>query len=466
MSRVDSRPRTTGRAPAVGLAATLVLVAAAVLVPLATGWQVHPRDDDLGFAPTHGTWQPGVGVGTPLALALAVAGVRWGPSLAQTLPWRRLLLLSAAAAAAWMLALALVDGPSGLTRALGNRWEYLPTARDVTSVPELLSTFTSRIPYSAAPDNWVTHVAGHPPGALLFFVGLVRLGLGGDLAAALVVTALAATTAPAVLVALRALGAPSAARSAAPYLVLTPAAVYLCVSADAVFTATAAWGLAALALATSARSGRALTGWALLAGLLLGTCVTFSYGLPLLGTLCLAVLAAGRRWAPLPLAAASALVPVLALWAGGYAIWEAYPVLVERYWDGIASRRPAAYWSWGNLAALAVSAGPVVGAGLAAAGAWAGRLLPGRDLGAGEAGEAGGAGERRVVVLLVAGAAAFVVLASLSQMSKGEVERIWLPVVPWLSLALLALPRRWAVPALGGQVAWALLVQHLLYTSW
>jgi methylthioxylose transferase len=458
VSRLAQEPpvleRRGDRAPLLGLVAALLLVAAAVVVPLASGWDVHPRDDDRGFAPTHGIWDPGLGVGTPFALALALAGVRWGPALAQRLPWGRLLWVTGAAAAAWMLALALVDGPSGLTRALGNRWEYLPTAREVGSVPELLATYTARIPYSAAPDNWVTHVAGHPPGALLFFVGLVRLGLGGDLAAGLVVTVLAATTAPAVLVALRALGAPSAARTAAPLLALSPAAVYLCVSADAVFTATAAWGLAALALATRARRGAALAGWSVLAGLLLGTCVTFSYGLPLLGTLCLAVLAAGRRWSPLPVAAAAALVPVALLASGGYLLWEAYPVLVERYWDGIASRRPAAYWSWGNLAALVVCAGPVVGAGLAA--------LRGRS----DWSNGPEAGERRVVVLLVAGAVGFVLLASLSQMSKGEVERIWLPLVPWLSLALLALPRRWARWGTGLQVAWALLVQHLLYTSW
>ena len=57
----------------------------------------------------------------------------------------------------------------------------------------MLDTFVDRIPY-AAEDNWVTHVAGHPPGALLFFVGLVRLGLGGDLQAGLVVIAIAATS--------------------------------------------------------------------------------------------------------------------------------------------------------------------------------------------------------------------------------------------------------------------------------
>ena len=37
---------------------------------------------------------------------------------------------------------------------------------------------SSRIPIDAAPDNWPVHIAGHPPGALLFFVLLDRIGLG------------------------------------------------------------------------------------------------------------------------------------------------------------------------------------------------------------------------------------------------------------------------------------------------
>ena len=76
---------------------------------------------------------------------------------------------------------------------------------------------------------------------------LVRLGLGGALAAGLVVTLLAATTPVAVLVTLRVLGAEPLARRAAPFLVLAPAAIWQAVSADAVFAAVAAWGLAALA---------------------------------------------------------------------------------------------------------------------------------------------------------------------------------------------------------------------------
>ena len=56
--------------------------------------------------------------------------------------------------------------------------------------------------------------AGHPPGALTFYVVLVRLGLGGGLAAGIVTTLVAATTALAVMVTLRALGAERMARRA------------------------------------------------------------------------------------------------------------------------------------------------------------------------------------------------------------------------------------------------------------
>jgi hypothetical protein len=46
------------------------------------------------------------------------------------------------------------------------------------------------------------------------------------------------------------------------------------------------------------------------------------------------------------------------------------------------------------------------------------------------------------------------------------VERIWLPFVPWLLLTTALLPERWRRWGLLLQVAWALAVQQLLYTSW
>jgi hypothetical protein len=69
-------------------------------------------------------------------------------------------------------------------------------------------------------------------------------------------------------------------------------------------------------------------------------------------------------------------------------------------------------------------------------------------------------------VLPVAGAVVAVAVADLSLMSKAEVERIWLPFVPWLLVSTALLPERWRRPGLLLQVATALLVEHLLYTSW
>ena len=247
-------------APWVGLGVAALLVAASIVLPVLFGWDTETRrDDKVQLPPLHGFWDPKLVPLSALAIALALLGWRYAERVAERLPWRALLLACFVVGFGWLVALALVDGEAGLTRVLGNPYEYLETAREVDDVGLMLETFVDRIPFGLD-DAWVTHVAGHPPGALLFFVGLVRIGLGGDLAAALVVTGLAATTAPAVLVTLRALGAEQVARRAAPFLVLTPAAVFMAVSADAMFAAVAAWGLACLALGATARRAGAVPG--------------------------------------------------------------------------------------------------------------------------------------------------------------------------------------------------------------
>jgi hypothetical protein len=442
---------TRAHAPWVGLAVALLLVLVAFAVPPLFDWEVWaraPRSLANGeLPPLHGFWEPKlVGPGTLPAVAIALLGWRYAVDLAERLSWRRLLLVSYVAGLAWLLALAFVDGTSGISRVLGDPYEYLRSARAVTSVHQLLETYVDRIPFSAA-DDWPTHPAAHPPGALLFFVGLVKVGLGGDFAAGLVVTVIAATTALAVLVTLRALGAETMARRAAPFLVLAPAAVFMAVSADAVFAALAAWGLACLAIgATRPTRGRAVA-WSALAGLLLGYAVLMSYGMPLIGLVALAILVAARSWLPLPVSAATALLVVLAFAAGGFSWWEAYPLLTDRYWDGIAAVRPTSYWLWGALAALVVCAGPMLGAGLAQVVTLRRRA-------------------DRVVLLLVSAAAAAIVVAELSRMSKAEVERIWLPFVPWLLVSTALLPERWRRWGVAVQVASAIVVQQLVYTTW
>lgn len=442
-------PGSASRAPLAGLVAALALIALAVAVPALLDWNVRVR----WFPPLHAVWHPRLGPGTLPALLLAALGAYGAVGWAERLPWRRLLVLAFLAGLAWMLALAWVDGPGGVGSVLEHRYEYLPTARSTHDVGGMLEEYVERIGYDAAPDNWPVHVAGHPPGALLFFVALVRLGLGGGLAAGLVVTVVAASTAVAVLVTLRVLGAETCARRVAPFLVLGPAAVWQSVSGDAVFAAVGAWGITAMAVSATARTRRGLVGWGVVAGLLLGALVMMSYGMPLFGILAVAVVARARRWAPLPVAGLAALGVVALFAVLGFSYLEALPELRERYWDGVASRRPAAYWMWGDLAALLLSAGPLAGAGLA-------QLLARPPRGPADP------SPRATVWTLAAAGWLMVLVADLSQMSRAEVERIWLPFVPWILLACGLLPRGWRRAGVVVQVVTALVVQHLLRTTW
>lgn len=438
----DDLARVRERTLWLGFAAAVALAAAGVLVPEVGNWDVHVRS----WPPLHAEWDPRLGPGTVPAVLLAVLAAWHSVDLAGRLGWRTLLAVTYAVGVAWLLALAYVDGRDGVGAVLEHPYEYLRTARATEDFPATLEEYVDRIPFSAD-DNWPVHVAGHPPGALGFFVVLARLGLGGGYAAGLVVTLIAASTAVAVLVTLRVLGAEGAARRSAPFLVLGPAAVWQCVSADGMFAAVAAWGIAALAVAATRRS----LAWSAVAGLLLGSCVMLSYGLPLLGVLALVVLWRAGSWRPLLPAALAALAVVLVFAAYGFSWWEALPVLRERYWDGVQKNRPASYWMWGNLAALVFAAGPLVGAAVAAAASSLSRAK---------------ARGTRTAAWLCAGGMGMVLLADLSRMSQAEVERIWLPFVPWLLVGCALLPERWRRRGLVVQLAAALLVQHLLFTGW
>jgi hypothetical protein len=435
----------TPRAPLIGLAVAVLLLVASAVIPAVTGWKVY-----VSTPPLHAEFDPRVGVGTIPAVVLAVLAVLFAARLAARARWWMLLVGATLASAAWMISLALTDGLAGIGTILDTNYEYLNTARAVTDVGATLRDYIAHIPFDSD-HHWPVHIAGHPPGALLFFVALVRMGISTGLAAGFAVIAVAATTPAAILITLRRLGAEAEARAAAPFLVFGSAAIWMAVSADAMFGAIAAWGLCALAASATAKRVGWMLGLSLLAGLLLGYCVMLSYGLPLLGVLAVAILLIARSWRPLVGALAAALAVVLTFAANGFAWWEAYPVLSKRYWDGIASSRPYGYWVWGDLAALTVSAGPIVGASVAAAiSRVRTALTPGL----------------RAVVFLVCAAAITVALADLSAMSKAEVERIWLPFVPWLLVGTALLPATWRRPALALQVTFALVMEHLLSTGW
>ncbi len=443
-----TQPRTRlvlSRRTAWGLGAGAGLFAAAAIVPRLTGTDVHLSW--VGWPPLAAEWSPRLGPGTAAAVVIAVGLVVKGHALASHLPWRRLVLVTWLTGLAWTLSLALVDGPQGISRVFARPTEYVYDARTVTSVPQLLTEFTARIPLGT-PYHWQTHVGGHPPGALLVFVGLDRIGISDPLAVGLVVLTAGTTVIMALLIAAQALAGEQWARRAAPFLAGAPAAIWVGVSADALYAAVAAWGLALLALAATRARGR--VAYSLLAGVLLGWCCYLSYGLVLLAILAVAVLLVARNASPLPWAVAGALAVAAAFTAGGFVWWDGYAALRTRYYAGLGGLRPYWYWVWADLAAATAATGLGVWAAL---GHTSRALLHGRT------------GDRAIAVLGSAGVLCMLA-ATLSAMSKAEVERIWLPFSWWALLLAALLPsaeRRWL---LGVQAATGLALASLLRPGW
>jgi hypothetical protein len=391
-----------------------------VTVALAWGtWRVAGSGVALRAAPLMGRWHAPVVGGLAPAALVAVVVVALGPGVAGSLPWRRIPPLAGLAASLWATSLAASAGWDRLTAPLTTRHEYEPFAARVGDLPRFLRTYVADLP------GLPVHVQGHPPGPVALAWLLDRIGLSGaGWLAALVVAAWGAAVALA-LAATRTVAGEAAARRAAPALVLLPAAVWAATSVDALFAAIAA---AAVALA----AGRHRVA----AGLVLGVGLLCTYGMALVVPIALAV---GGRRALRPLAA-GALVPLgLAATLGFW--WPAgLTATSARYWTGIAGQRPALYLTLvGNPGALALATGPAVAAGLALA--WA----------------------RRDRVLLLAGAAlAMVALADVSQMARGEVERIWLLFVPLLAVVAPGHRRWWLV----AQALLAMALQALLASPW
>ncbi|MGZ8777192.1 MAG: hypothetical protein ACXWZ5_15040, partial [Mycobacterium sp.] len=360
------------------VAVGVVLVVAAFVVPHLDLGIVTPLinatperfRDFADTAPIFGWFQAHVGWGTVPAIVIGAAAVLWGQSVAQRLPWRWVPWVTWATGCAWAFSLAMVDGwERGFAGRLTARHEYLRQVPTITDIPEAVRTFAGRI-LDYQPDSWITHVSGHPPGALLSFVWLDRIGLGGGAWAALLCLLVGSSAAAAIVVAVRALVNEDTARMAAPFVALAPTAIWIAVSADGYFAGVAAWGIALLALAA-----RRKTRWPMLtaagSGLLLGWGIFLNYGLGLMAIPAIAVLLAAVDWraalrALVP-AVLAALVIVAVFAAAGFWWFDGYVAVQERYWQGIANDRPFQYWSWANFASVvcAIGLGSVAGIGRA-----------------------------------------------------------------------------------------------------
>ncbi|WP_405951484.1 hypothetical protein [Streptomyces prunicolor] len=461
-TRPDDRPRDVPgdrRRDLVRDLAAALAAALLVLVAVLVGTAIQHRDHSLFVAwpPVFAQWAPHVGPGTPAALAVAVAVVAYGPGLAARLPWRTLLFTAWGTAMAWTFSLSLVDGwQRGIASRLTTTNEYLTVIDRFHDIPATLRDFTHHI-LSHSPAPWPAHIAGHPPAATVTFVLLDRIGLGGGAWAGVWCITVGATAGAAVLVTVRVLAGEELARRAAPFLVLAPAAVWMGTSADGYFAAVAAWSVAFLALAVTGHRPRSA---GLAAGLLFGLTAYLSYGLTLFAVIAgAALLLCHRRLTPFPYVVAGLTVVPVVFTLLGFNWWDAYHLLITRYYEGVGGTRPYSYWVWANLACTALIVGPATAAGLRRAGTASARPEL-RDL---RGGFRTAAPEHRLALLVFAALLALLV-ADLSGMSKAETERIWLPFAMWLlpACAFLPRPRAW----LAAQAVLALLVNHLLLTGW
>jgi len=407
------------------------------LIALAAAWgsEVVARDPRirLGAPPLFGRIDPRISLWILPSVLVAATSLRM-PALVDRIGWRALLRLTFVMALVWPLALALSAGPGGITEGLESRHDYLHAVPGLGPIPELWGSFVDRI------ADLPVHVQGHPPGFVTLLAAMDGVGLGGSgWATALVLTG--ATLAPiAVLLVIRDVADEGAARRAAPFLVLSPAAVWIATSADAFFAGVGACAVA-LAVMASARGSVDRHLFAVAAGLLGAAALLLSYGLILLAAVALPILAMRRAWDVLALSfvtGIASLIAVAVVW--DFDLLEGLAATRERYLVGVSTHRPFTYFLVANLAAFAIVLGPAVAS---SANDIPRRLLP-----------------------IAAGAVIAIVLADLSGMSKGEVERIWLPFAPWL-LWIAASGDRWdARTRLGLQLATALALELIVVTPW
>jgi hypothetical protein len=470
-----TEPRTGRRGAVVADLAAVAAAVALVLVAALLGWRLLAAgmDIDLPWPPLLAHWLPHVGPGTPAAVLVAALVAIHGPGLAERLRWRPLLALAYPTSVLWTFSLALVDGwQRGIVDRLTTKDEYLHDVPLAHDIPLLLRTFADHILTIAVDPAqtwfWTTHVGAHPPLAFLLFVWLDRLGLGGGGPAGVFVILVGASACVAVAVALRALGVEGVARRALPFGVLVPGAVWVGVSADGLFAAVLAWSVALVAVGATGSGFRSAVASAA-GGALFGCCLYLSYGLALGALLPLAVLVHTRAGRAAVLAGCGLATVVLAFTLAGFWWFTGYADVKVIYAASIAATRPYLYFGLADIAAVLFATGPAVVAGLRRAVA---ALVPARvGPGSGDLARSGARPGARVptgvpgpAVLLAGAALAAILLADLSGMSKGEVERIWLPFVMWLVplAALLDHRRSWLL----GQAGLALAVNHLLLTVW
>jgi methylthioxylose transferase len=134
----------------------------------------------------------------------------------------------------------------------------------------------------------------------------------------------------------------------------------------------------------------------------------------------------------------------------GFWWFEGATTTKREYWEGTAKFRPWNYFLIANLGAAMFALGPTAIFGL--------KLVIRHPR------------VNAKTLSVVGGGVLALVAAHLSQYSKAEVERIWLPFYPWILVAgavFMAKRSRWAPSvAVFAQAAGAVALQSYLLTKW
>lgn len=388
-------------------------------------------------APLVGRWDP---TWTPriwLPASLAGVLVVFLPWAAARLEFRRLVAVAWAASAAFTVALAGVPGRAAISAPLGTGYEYRVVLGDIErrGVGDFVANFVTDLP------TYPTHVRGHPVGAPLVFWVPERLGLVGVEWSAALTILVAASAVVSVSLTVRRLVHEDAARRALPFLVLLPAVVWVGTSMDGLFAGVVAASIALFAAAVDGHARR--HDLAAVAGGVVGAlALHLSYGAVVMLVPAVVIVASRRRVRPLVFGAAGAAAVTAGFVGLGFWWFDGLAATRVEYFAGAGGFRP--YWYFallGNLAAVLFALGPAVPVAIA-------RLRDAR------------------VWLIVGAALGALLVANVSGMSKGEVERIWLPFVPWVAVATVALPAARVRFWLGLQAGLALVLQLCLVSPW
>jgi methylthioxylose transferase len=450
VSPTGSRLRTPAR-----LAVVALFAGAIALIRLTVLWgrelQRSAPEVFLGAAPLVGKnfrdawdWRFGwglIGAGSVAAVVVWAVASGW----IDRVRLRCLLAATGLAAGAFSVSLALTDGRDGLLFGAADDNEYLANLAIAPPAREYVRDFVHAIVNDA--PRYSVHIRGHPPGFLVLLKAMDAVGLTGPWPV-VAISVLSSIMLPiGVLVAVWATCGDGWVRQCAPFLVVAPYAIWMITSADAFYAAVGAWGVAAIAVGARSVGRRAVVAGSV-GGATLAMLLFFTYGAAIYMLLpVVVVVAAWRRGSPGTRAVAlagvgAAMVVTAGWWLAGFWWFDGASATRDEYWEGTAKFRIWNYFVLSNIAVALIATGPVTLLGLT-------RL------------------RSRSMWVLVGGALLALTVANLSQLSKGEVERIWLLFFPWLVLAGGALYKRWMRSAgVAVQAATAILLQAALVSKW